>query len=224
MRNRLSGMSVVVAVALVSGAVLVRGGPNTFPALADFRDDALAPDRLQSDGKGSYDDGQAPPQCTISWTGQGGSYFLRTVKSGCTASDPRSIKLDFSVEADGTTPPSGPCSVSDPQGDLDRCGVNDVPDVRLLANALFKDNALTDGSTVRLLFSMKAGGDFVGTSSFELTFEQPVPVPSGDQSFRVLEAGANAVAELYQNVTQGKRTVKTSLGRYRMPFQLTVTK
>lgn len=222
MRNRFSRLSAFVAVALASGVVLVGGAGNRVPAVADFRDDAFLPDRIQSDGKGAYVDEQTPPQCTISWTDQGGGYFLRTVKFGCTATNPRSIKLDFSVDANGN-PLTGSCLVSDPEGNLDRCGPNDVPDVRLLAGGLFKDNALTDGSTVRLLFSMKAGGDFVGTSSFELSFEQPVPV-SGGQTTRVLAAGPTAVAELYQNVIQGKRTVKISLGRYRMPFGLEVMK
>ena len=58
----------------------------------------------------------------------------------------------------------------------------------------------------------------------KLSFEEPVPITDGDSTFRVLEAGADAVAELYQNVQQGKRTIKVSLGRYEMPFQLTVTK
>jgi hypothetical protein len=43
-------------------------------------------------------------------------------------------------------------------------------------------------------------------------------------TYRVLTAGPDTVAELYQNVPQGKRTIEVSLGRYEMPFQLTVTK
>jgi hypothetical protein len=39
-----------------------------------------------------------------------------------------------------------------------------------------------------------------------------------------MEAPATAVAELYQYVKQGRKTTKVSLGRFRMPFQLTVVK
>jgi hypothetical protein len=208
MRNGFPRIIVLLAFILLIGIVFVASAAKRTLAVSDFRDDL--PDRIQSDGA-PYTDGT----CTASWTEPSGFYFLRTIKSGCL--NGRFIKLDFTQTSPGL------CPVFDPEAgkNLNICGPNDVTDVRIIANTLFKDGVLT--TTVSLHFSQKDGGDFTGPAPFELSFEEPVPV-DGDSTFRVLEAGANAVAELYQNVQQGKRTIKVSLGRYNMPFQLTVTK
>jgi hypothetical protein len=209
----------LLAFTLLSGIVFVASAAKRTPAESVFRDDLLTPDRIRSDGASygaSYTDGL----CTASWTEPSGFYFLRTIKSGCT--DDRFITLDFMTPVGISSP--GCRVVLDPEANesLDICAPNDVTDVRIIANTLFKDGALT--TTVSLHFSQKNGGDFTGPAPFELSFEAPVPITGGDSTFRVLEAGANAVAELYQNVQQGKRNTKVSLGRYKMPFQLTVTK
>jgi len=212
MRKGFPRIFVLLALTLLSGIVFVASAAKRTLAVSDFRDDLS--DRIRSDGA-PYTDGT----CTASWTEPSGFYFLRTIKSGCL--NGRFIKLDFMTPVGISSP--GCRVVLDPEANesLDICAPNDVTDVRIIANTLFKDGALT--TTVSLHFSQKDGGDFTGPAPFELSFEEPVPV-DGDSTFRVLEAGADAVAELYQNVQQGKRTTKVSLGRYNMPFQLTVTK
>jgi len=206
----------LLAFTLLSGIVFVASAAKRTPAVSVFRDEGTPLDRIRSDGA-PYEDGP----CTASWTEPSGFYFLRTIKSGCP--DDRFITLDFTTPVQISSP--GCRAVLDPEANesLAICGPNDVTDVRIIANTLFKDTALASGTAVSLHFSQKIGGDFTGPAPFELSFEEPVPV-DGDSTFRVLEAGANAVAELYQNVQQGKRTIKVSLGRYNMPFQLTVTK
>jgi len=150
------------------------------------------------------------------WVDKGGFFFLRTVTPYCSPYT-RNIVLDFSVPVDLMSCPAP--SVSDQYGNmLNICGTNSVPDVRVIANSLFKDTALVHGTTVTVPFLVQPS--FSGGTVFELDFEQPVPVPSGDSTFRVLEAPAGAVAELYKYVNGAKH----SLGRYYMPFELTVTK
>ena len=209
MRNWLTRILVLLAITLLGRIVFLASAATQTPARSDFHDDPS--DRIRSDGA-FYEDGP----CTASRTEPRGSYFLRTIRSGCL--DARFITLDFTQTSPGF------CPVFDPEAgeSLNICGPNDVTDVRIIANTLFKDGALT--TAVSLHFSQKDGGDFTGPAPFELSFEEPVPITDGDSTFRVLEAGASAVAELYQNVQQGKRTIKVSLGRYNMPFQLTVTK
>lgn len=215
MRKGFPRIFVLPAFTLLSGIVFVASAAKRTRAVSDFRDDPS--DRIRSDGASYEDD-----PCTASWTEPSGFYFLRTIKSGCI--DNRFITLDFTTPVEISSP--GCRKVLDPEANesLDICAPNDVTDVRIIADTLFKDTALTPATTVSLHFSQKHGGDFTGPAPFELSFEEPVPITDGDSTFRVLEADANAVAELYQNVQQGKKTTKVSLGRYFMPFRLSVTK
>lgn len=211
-----------LAVTLACSAALQ--AQSRTPADATFRENAWTTsptDKIRGDALGSYrDDGPADPDCVIAWVDNGGSFFLRTVKPNCSTTTPRSILLDFS-DAESRSR-SCPAVVLDDYGNsLDICGGNNVADVRVIANSLFKDTALTNGTRVTLYFSLQR--DFTSTE-FELDFEQPVPVTAMSATVRVLEAPAGALAELYQYVSQGRKTVKTTLGRFRMPFQLTVVK
>lgn len=212
-----------IAAVIVAGLVAseVAGQGSRSPAEASFREDAWtnAPaDRIRGDGALSYrDDGSADPDCVVAWVDKGGMFFLRTVRANCTPVTSRSITLDF---GDPVSPPAV-CSVQDQYGNtLDVCGANAVPDVRIIAHSAFKDAALTGGTTLTMPFSLRA--DFSSTA-FELQFEQPVGV-TGTSTMRTLEGPSGAVAELYQYVKQGRKTTKVSLGRYRMPFGLTIVK
>lgn len=158
--------------------------------------------------------------CVNSWIdSKSGFYFLRTVKSGCTTTAPRSIVLDFSDAISRAC--DCPCFVPDSNDNsgatLDLCGQNSLPDVRVIADTLFRDNALSRGTTVTLPFSLQP--DFRGTD-LGLDFEQAVPVTRGSTQ-GVLQAAPDAIAELYQTTKTGQ---KISLGRFRMPFTLTVSK
>lgn len=203
-------------VALATAALVALSGElwgqnkntNRTPADAWFADSPT--DKIKSDDSGSYFNG---PSCVTTWVDSGGFFFLRTVTPNCTPYT-RKIVLDFS---DPVSPPAS-CVEYQFGIPLHTCGSNTVPDVRIIAQSLFKNTALANGTTVTLPFNLQPS--FSGSGgSFELDFELPVPV-SGDSTFRVLQAGGNAVAELYQYVN----AKKTSVGRYRMPFQLSVTK
>ena len=196
---------------------------NQIPASAQLRD-AIAgdgfghtvTDRIRSDGQfgGAYYDGG---NCVASWV-QSNYYFLRTISPNCVASSPRSMALDFS---DVVTAPAS-CTVYDAAGNaLNVCGTQLLADVRIIANQLFAAAALSGGTPVSLPFNLQPS--FSGLA-FEIDFEQSVAVASLAPNTRVLEAGADAVAELYQYVKSGRSTTKVSVGRYRMPFQATVTK
>jgi hypothetical protein len=202
-RRHLPLAAIVAALLLAAGSVAA--GQTQIPASATLRDESSG-DEIVSDGA-AYDQSV---DCVVSRV-QNGQYFLRTVSPSCTQSTPRTITLDFS---NAVTAPSN-CSVVDPNSGkiLNACGSNPLPDVRIIAQALFKTSA--SSTTVLLPFSLKP--DFSGTA-FELDFEQAVPF-TGSGILRVLTAGSDAVAELYQI---GKHGSKVSIGRYKMPFQLTV--
>lgn len=205
----------IASVLIGTPALWAQGASNRIPARAQFGDSPA--DKLRSDGIEAYINGS---DCVISWVdSKSGFYFLRTVKYGCTTTAPRAIVLDFSDAISRTC--SCPCSVPDPNDNsgatLDLCGQNSLPDVRVIADTLFRNNALSLGTTVTLPFSLQP--DFRGTD-FGLDFEQAVPVTGGSTE-RVLQAGPDAIAELYQTTKTGQ---KISLGRFRMPFTLTVSK
>jgi hypothetical protein len=200
-------LALSVAVLLFAAGMLAAAGQTEIPASATLRDNTT--DAIRSDAiSPTYDQGQ---DCALSFV-QNGQYFLRTVNPFCTP-DVRAIILDFSNKV---TPPSN-CDVSDPNsgGTLNACGSNLVLDVRLIAQSLFK--ASPGSTTVSLPFSLKP--DFTGSAAFELDFELAVPF-TGPGNLRLLTAGSNAVAQLYQIGAHGH---KISIGRYNMPFQLTVT-
>ncbi len=181
-----------------------QGTSNRVPAQATFRDSSTLPDRILSDGLGTYYDAVG---CVVAWVdSKSGFFFLRTVGPKC-QNPVRSLVLDFS---DAVSRSAG-CNVPDPNDtsgkSLDICGKNTLPDVRVLADTLFRDTALTKGTTVKLPFSLQP--DFGGTD-FELDFEQPLSVTATSGNERVLEAGTDAVAELYQLTQRGP---KISLGR-----------
>ena len=57
---------------------------------------------------------------------------------------------------------------------------------------------------------------------FYVKYEQPVSV-IGNSSERTLTAGPSAIAELYKVSRVKNRLVLTSVGRYYMPMQMTIT-
>jgi hypothetical protein len=62
----------------------------------------------------------------------------------------------------------------------------------------------------------------LNNTEFYLEYEQPVTV-AGTSSARTLTAGASAIAELYRATRVKNRYVLTSVGRYYMPIQMTIT-
>lgn len=139
----------------------------------------------------------------------GSSFFFRTVKYGCEPATPaRAMTLDFGHPVTSASM----CDALDlyAGGTIDICGKNVVPDVRLLASNLFGSRASSSGTPVRLIFSTPT--NFSGPGGFELAFEQNVGVTVLSSTVRQLTASANAVAELYQNISStGKKGQPGSL-------------
>ena len=204
-------LALSVAVLLFAAGMLAAAGQTEIPASATLRDNTT--DAIRSDGFSptTYDQGL---DCVLSFV-QNGQYFLRTVNPFCPLDlDVRALILDFS---NPVTIPNN-CFPLDPNSGLklNACGSNILPDVRLIAQSLFK--ASPGSTTVSLPFSLYP--DFTGSAAFELDFELAVPFTAGSGNQRILTAGSNAVAQLYQIGAHGH---KISIGRYYMPFQLTVT-
>lgn len=184
-------------------------------------------DGILNDGNGPYSNGS---NCVVSWVdSRSGYYFLRTTTFSCAATKPRTMTLDFSNAITRTPDGSGSdsCHVNDAFGDsgeLNICGPaagpnSVIPDVRIIAGTMFSSTAVTQGTTVSIPFSLSP--DFSGTD-FELDYELPVAVGVISSSSRTLTAdscAAGATADLYKYPKHGS---KISLGRYCMPFQVTV--
>ena len=225
MKRKLSIVYLVMTATFAVGRLSAQG--NHIAAQAAFRDATAVPtDKIRSDDQssvlGAYPDGT---YCVIDYRGSGGFYFLRTAKSSCTPPVQRRVKLDFSDAISRTPDGSGidPCHVNDAlgqPGELNICGLNDLlPDVRLIANTLFSNSALNLGTAVALHFGLIIS--FSGPSAFSLEFEQSQGVTASGTNARTVTAGATAVAELYKNNTSN--STRISLGRFKMPFQVTVT-
>ena len=132
--------SLVAFLALPAG-LLAQG--KAVPAETVFRDATATPpsDKILSDGlSGTYGNYPGGINCVVDQVAaKGGGYFLRTVYPYCTPAVQRSINLDFSDAASTRTPDgsgSDSCHVNDAfgqTGELDICGSNTLPDVRIIA-------------------------------------------------------------------------------------------
>ncbi len=218
-------LAVILVGALGFVAAKGKSGTSTVPATATFGD--RQGDRILSDGGGDYVNGVGCVNSTV--VNSSGHYLLRTIRinpDGTICTGQRHVVLDFTELIPGTgTGTGGTCagSVSDPTSDpstttltLNTCGLNSViPDVRL-QDDMFSQGALTTG--VSLLFSLDS--DFHDTD-FALDFQQPLPV-TGIGTTRTVTATSTSTAELYQFVSVNGKLIKSSLGIYYMPFELTV--
>ena len=218
MRSGRTSLAVASLLLLLAARVGLGAKPGSSqdPAVATFGD--RRGDKILSDGSGPYDDAD---QCVIAWVDSAsGQLFFRSASPICN----REIVLNFGDALSrraGCNCSLGPCHEDDAfnqAGTLDICGANTVLDVRWLADRLFHSAALTGGTPLTLRINLAP--DFRYTA-FELQFEQAVPV-TGGATTRVMAAGSNAVAELYRFT--GKGGQKVSLGRFCMPFELTVTR
>jgi len=227
-RTSLVMASALLLVLVAAVGFAAKGGSTQLPATAMFAD--RSDDRIRSDGGGIYDD--TDPKVTVWVDSASGQFFFRTASR---TDGYRAINLDFTDALSrqaGCNCLLGPCLVDDAfgQGDdapdqtpdfpdtLDICGLNTVPDVRWIAGNLFGSSALSAGIPLTLRISLEP--DFRYTA-FELQFEQSVAV-TGSGNTRVMSASSTQVAELYKYT--GKGNNKLSLGRFRMPFELTVTR
>jgi len=119
---------------------------------------------------------------------------------------------DFVLPCDDTPiPTSG-------DADLDPCGSNIVPDVRIHTSNAFANQALSRGTNVEIYLSFNPA---LNNTDFYLAYEQPLQV-TDDQGTRTVVAGPNAIAELYRAVRVKNKVQLISLGRYRMPMRITM--
>lgn len=192
----------------------VWGAIPRVPATDTFR--VLATDRIRGDGR-AYIDGVGDCVTTNVQTNFFGlrSYYPPACLNVLPSMPTRTITLDFS---DAVSRPAGVDCSSGPflKDGVSICGSNDFYDVRVLANSLFAKNAPTNGTPVTVPFNPVP----FSYPQFELDFEQNLKVVVINSTTRTMEASGTAVAELYEYVGG----IKSSLGRYHMPFKLTVKK
>lgn len=217
--------AVIVLVGLASGATVATA---ELPPLKVLLTDSPG-DKILSDGFGLYTD---QDDCVRSYIGgsgpNSGFAFMRTgqhVDHCATPLRPRELILDFSDPVPGSEPAD--CLVEDayhPGLFLNACGLNSVPDARLVSGYPFNPtNPTTAGMTVKLNIERPPPFPNIG-ESFTLKFEQPLSVTGAPGSSRTITAGGAAIAELYRNVTIRNKIKLVSIGRYKMPFQVTYTK
>lgn len=194
-------------------------------AAAQLTDSADA--KVRSDGFGIYTDQVNCVRCyTVNHTG---SAFMRTGQKVdfCPPpgpAQPREVVLDFSSPV-GSGPVS--CTVDDPADPtspfkLNACGLNSVPDARILASdAFYRTNPTTSDVSLKLNIARPPTFPNIDVS-FTLEYEQPFSV-TGSGASRTITSGTAPIAELYKNVKNGRKVTKVSIGRYYMPFQVTYT-
>ena len=218
MRKYLSLLTFTAAACTVLSVASWAG--TSVPADVSLRNDSL--DKIRSDGwveptnGWQYDDGINCVKTGVATS----QYFFRSTRFACTPVKARAVTLDFSQPVSGTC--GGVVLDGYAGGPLDTCGSNVVPDVRIVAGKMFASSALTGGTPLMLVFSTPT--NFTGPGGFELDFEQNVAVTALSATARQMTAAPTAIAELYQNVPNGRGNQKVSLGRYYMPFSLSVQK
>ena len=223
-------MAVTAAAGIMAAAVGLRAAGSAIPTLDTFRDAYMTDsvgnplawtDRIRSDSNAfgvirAYRGGAECVRSDVS----GGSLFVRTSTNGCSPYT-RALTVDFSEPiglAVGIDCSSGSYLVSDAYGDpgaLNICGSNLVPDARFIASSLF---AKTSANGTPLTLVLNLAPDF-RHNEFQLEFEQNLPITVVSPTSRTLTGSTLSIADLYR--TSGTNT-KTLLGRYRMPFQVTV--
>lgn len=221
--------SLTVALAFTLASACAAKAATTVPAKAWFADNSATYfSTIGSDGLGYYWSGE--PYLTESGVPvygssgvSGSSFAMRTVKyTGTSDTNKRKVTLDFKYAVTGSEPTQPSITDPDGTGELLFVGagsqVNVIPDLQLIAANLFGSNALTKGTSVLIVFSLQT--EFTGNRDFQLEFETAVSVVVVDAKTRLLVAGSTAVAHLYEMI--GNR--KVSVGRFYMPFKLTVTK
>ena len=221
----------LMAASVVTGLIVLNGSgraaaPTNAPASTVISN--AAGSRMLADGSGAYKEGV---DCVRSWFNLSrGNYYFRTESNTfCDYPLPpgmvqRAVTFDFANPVPGHAPSS--CSFDDGHGHtLTVCDPNPtagttatVPDVRLIADDLFKASALD--TPVTIAFDLYP--NFVNDTAFGLTFLQRVQ-SSGPTSARVLTAPDGTVAELSVRKTVGKKSTLVPVAQYYMPFTLTVT-
>lgn len=224
-------MAVTAAVGIMAAAAGVRAAGSAIPTEDTFRDAFVSDtvgnpvawtDRIRSDSNAfgvsrPYRGGTECVRSDVS----GGSLFVRTARYGCSPYT-RALTVDFSEPvslAAGVDCSTGSYPVLDAYGDpgeLNICGVNVVPDARFIASNLF---GRTSANGTPLTLVLNLAPDFQH-NEFQLEFEQNLPITVVSPTTRTLTGSTLSIADLYRVSGSNKKTL---LGKYRMPFEVTVT-
>lgn len=209
-------MAVLTVIATVAGVTAAVGPVGTTTVLRDSLGDAV-----RSDGYVPSDYIHGTDCVASTRDARSGATALRTAShTVCADSDwqnglaaIRKINLDFSNPVWGVFP--NPCQIAD----LNACGPNTIPDVRIETTDAFSSQALSRGTGMNIYVSFHPA---LNNTEFYIEYQQPVSV-SGTSGTRTLTAGPTAIAELYQVTRVKNRLVFTSVGRYYMPMQMTIS-
>ena len=214
-RVRSSMMATVTVVAVVSGLMAAVPPVETTTVLRD-----AVGDTVRSDGYVPSDYIHRVDCVASTRDARTGATALRTAshtvctdaywQSGNAAT--RQAILDFSNPVAAFP---NPCVIAD----LNACGSNVIPDVRIETTDAFSSQALSRGTAVSIYVSFHPD---LNNTEFYVEYEQPVNV-SGTSTTRTLTAAPSAIAELYRATRTKGRYVFTSLGRYYMPMQITIS-
>ena len=217
MRRVRSSLTVVLTViATVAGVTAAVGPIGTTTVLRDSEGDAV-----RSDGYVLPDYIHGTDCVASTRDARSGATALRTAShTVCADSDwqngndaTRKINLNFNNPVGGVFPT--PCQIAD----LDACGPNTIPDVRIETTNAFSSQALSRGTGMNIYVSYHPD---LNNTEFYIEYEQPVSV-SGTSDTRTVTAGPMAIAELYQVTRVKGRLVFTSVGRYYMPMEMTIS-
>jgi len=217
-RTTLGTAIAALAVIVTLGHLDAAAPPSNAPATAVLSNASGM--TILSDGLAEYHEGT---DCVRSWFNTSkGNYYFRT------ASD---TYCDYQVDGSplGATQRSinlvlgtGGCVpvVDDGYGhSLDPCGLNVIPDARLIADSLFKSGAQSTPVTIH--FDLYP--NFVNPTAFMLTFIDPVPVTINADGSRILGGTTSLLAELKVRQSKGRRSTFVTVGQYYMAFEMTVT-
>jgi hypothetical protein len=226
-----SAFVIVLLLSVVSPFWISAGGKNsTTPAArALFRD--YSADGVTSDGSGYYVNGKDCTTVTV-YTD---SFFMRTVKRGCTRGTQRYIDINFAgtaVVGDGACPfmqcPAPPVNDDFGQsGELNACGFNQLADVTVFSPTMFRDTAFTELHAVDIRINLEA--DFTNTA-FILRYGAYVR-PGSSSNERILTTDADPADPIGKPDRGRAALIKIKntgeyvcLGEFYMPFAITVTK
>ena len=216
-RVRSSLMAVLTVIAAVGSVTAAVGPVGTTTLLRDGSGDAVR------------SDGNVPPEyihgidCVASTRdARSGATALRTASHTVCADSywqngndaTRKINLNFNNPVGGVFPT--PCQIAD----LDACGPNTIPDVRIETTDAFSSQALSRGTGMNIYVSFHPA---LNNTEFYIEYEQPVSVSSDTSGTRTVTAGLSAIAELYRVTRVKNRLVFTSVGRYYMPMEMTIS-
>ncbi len=203
------GLAALIAGGLIAGAQLVGPGvfgakANEIPVTATFRDDAALPDRIGSDGLGTYIDGVDHVRAVLDGRGD---FDLDTNSTG--GPTVRTLFLDFRTPASPTANP--PFATSTVQAFIST-GAGGLPQMAIGSSTRSK---------LAVNFDASGKGWFIRFSPNEYPDTSSVLVSRVSVDAWEIEAAPTDIAKLLSYSTRGK-LVLTDEGNFFMPLRVVV--